>query len=69
MDHHEFSSDRIVSFSHAGVGSGTFIRGSNGTNGCLYTSGVVSCRAGWGIDKETKLVLAPQEKYLPSSDR
>ncbi|XP_034250216.1 coiled-coil and C2 domain-containing protein 2A [Thrips palmi] len=68
LDHHEFSSDRIVSFSHAGVGSGTFISGSPGVNGCLYTSGVVCCRAGWGIDKEKNLILAPQQKYLPPTD-
>ncbi|XP_026280089.1 coiled-coil and C2 domain-containing protein 2A [Frankliniella occidentalis] len=68
MENHEFSSDRIVSFSHTGVGSGTFISGSPVVNGCLYTSGVISSRSGWGIDQETKLILAPQQKYLPSND-
>ncbi|KAK3909758.1 Coiled-coil and C2 domain-containing protein 2A [Frankliniella fusca] len=68
MENHEFSSDRIVSFSHAGVGSGTFISGSPGMNGCLYTSGFISCRLGWGVDKDTKLILAPQQKYLPLND-
>ncbi|PSN40991.1 hypothetical protein C0J52_10989 [Blattella germanica] len=78
VEHHEFSSNQVISFSHAAVGSGSYIcpfpEGSNKEQTCLNTSGVLTCRVGWGVDLVTygnaqEKILAPPEKYWTKGRR
>lgn len=77
-ERHEFSSNQVLTFSHAGVGSGTYMcpfpEGSNKEITCLYTSGVLVCRVGWGVDSGVHgggegRILAPPEKYWAKGRR
>jgi len=77
-ERHEFSSNQVLTFSHAGVGSGTYMcpfpDGSNKEITCLYTSGVLLCRVGWGVDSGVHgggdgRILAPPEKYWAKGRR
>ncbi|RZF32465.1 hypothetical protein LSTR_LSTR014637 [Laodelphax striatellus] len=64
-----FSSDRVVRPLGVGaVGAGVeFSIFPGGALLCPYTSGVVTCRVGWG--REEGVVLCPPEKYLPATVR
>jgi len=64
----------VLTFSHAGVGSGTYLcpfpEGSNKEVTCLYTSGVLTCRVAWGVDGSVDgRILAPPEKYWTRGQR
>jgi hypothetical protein len=78
LERHEFSSNQVLTFSHAGVGSGTYFcpfpEGSNKEVTCLYTSGVLACRLAWGVDNTEReggsgRILAPPEKYWAKARR
>ncbi|XP_021920038.1 coiled-coil and C2 domain-containing protein 2A isoform X3 [Zootermopsis nevadensis] len=78
LEHHEFSSNQVLTFSHAGVGCGTYLcpfpEGSNKEVTCLYTSGVLACRVAWGVDNNKHggrdgKILAPPEKYWTKEQR
>ena len=78
VEHHEFSSSQVLTFSHAAVGSGSYIcpfpEGSNKEPICLNTSGVLTCRVGWGVDTilhgdGREKILAPPEKYWTKGRR
>ncbi|XP_033609176.1 coiled-coil and C2 domain-containing protein 2A isoform X2 [Cryptotermes secundus] len=78
LERHEFSSNQVLTFSHAGVGSGTYFcpfpEGSNKEVTCFYTSGVLACRLGWGVESEEHQggggkILAPPEKYWTKGRR
>lgn len=62
---HEFGNSEILTFSHTGVGSGTHNPPFSGTlnksniSACLYTSGVMECQVGWGVDESSGEVLGP----------
>ena len=62
---HEFSSNRVVNYDHAGVGSGTF---QSGGSSCLYTTGHLTYRAGWNEDSNGHL-LAPPQLEIPFTSR
>jgi hypothetical protein len=78
LEHHEFSSNEVLTFNHGGVGSGTYFcpfpEGSNKDVTCLYTSGVLACRVAWGVDSTRGegggvRILAPPEKYWTKGRR
>ncbi|XP_069688134.1 coiled-coil and C2 domain-containing protein 2A [Periplaneta americana] len=77
LERHEFSSNQVLTFNHAGVGSGTYLcpfpEGSNKEVTCLNTSGVLVCRVGWGVnsvqDGGEEKILCPPEKYWTKERR
>ncbi|XP_049861590.1 coiled-coil and C2 domain-containing protein 2A [Schistocerca gregaria] len=66
--YHEFSNNMVITFNHTGVGSGTFcpplpgMQSASNSLSCLYTSGIVECRTGWGKDEISGEIMAPPEK-------
>nr|CAD7259785.1 unnamed protein product [Timema shepardi] len=67
---HQFSNTQVVTVSHAGVGSGVYISPlPNNLQECLYTSGYIICRVGWGLDELNGTILAPPDKYAAQEKR
>ncbi|GLH06303.1 Coiled-coil and C2 domain-containing protein 2A [Gryllus bimaculatus] len=65
---YEFSNTQVITFSHAGVGCGTYssVLPSSRNIPCLYTTGVIMCCAGWATEKSSGKILSPPEKYCGS---
>ncbi|XP_022245376.1 coiled-coil and C2 domain-containing protein 2A-like isoform X2 [Limulus polyphemus] len=64
---HQFSSEHVVNYRHAGIGSGIQFHYNNKetVSHWLLTNGVVRCSVSWGVGEDGE-VLAPSSKKEPS---
>ncbi|XP_066996187.2 coiled-coil and C2 domain-containing protein 2A [Anabrus simplex] len=69
--HYEFSSDQVVMHNHGGIGSGIYADVFSGSTEptCLFTSGVLTCKVGWGVNKSDGTILSPPDRPLRKSFR